>query len=141
MERGKGIFALWWQRSRRNRFLYATALPSPIIGQGFEILLYSPVAAQAVSPLSGEVRIIPSLSARGKLHYCTCCLCCYEFLSHTRFPRPATVLRLTRSWTSTKSRPISGVALSDDPQYIVQLIEKVITVSLETIKIVKGLPG
>jgi predicted helicase len=30
---------------------------------------------------------------------------------------------------------------SDDPQYIVRLIGKVITISLETMKIVKGLPG
>ena len=29
----------------------------------------------------------------------------------------------------------------DDPQYIVRLVGKVITVSLETVKIVKGLPG
>jgi predicted helicase len=29
----------------------------------------------------------------------------------------------------------------DDPEYIVRLIGKVITVSLETVKIVKGLPG
>ena len=28
----------------------------------------------------------------------------------------------------------------DDPQYILRLIGKVITVSLETVKIVKGLP-
>jgi len=30
---------------------------------------------------------------------------------------------------------------SDDPQYIVRLVGQVVTVSLETVKIVKGLPA
>ncbi len=29
---------------------------------------------------------------------------------------------------------------ADDPEYIVRLIKKVVTVSVETVKIVKGLP-
>ena len=29
----------------------------------------------------------------------------------------------------------------DDPQYIIRLVGKVITVSLETVKVVEGLPG
>jgi len=33
------------------------------------------------------------------------------------------------------------IRIVDDPQYIVRLIGKVITVSLETVKIVKELPG
>ena len=42
--------------------------------------------------------------------------------------------------TDTRSGIVNDPNRSDDPQYIVRLIGKVITVSLETMKVVKGLP-
>jgi len=33
------------------------------------------------------------------------------------------------------------MSVADDPQYIVRLIAQVITVSVETVKVVKTLPG
>ena len=42
--------------------------------------------------------------------------------------------------TDKRSGIVNDPNRSDDPQYIVRLIGKVITVSLETMKIVKGLP-
>ena len=42
--------------------------------------------------------------------------------------------------TDRRSGIVNDPNRSDDPQYIVRLIGKVITVSLETMKIVKGLP-
>jgi predicted helicase len=43
--------------------------------------------------------------------------------------------------TDKRSGIVNDPNRSDDLQYIVRLIGKVITVSLETMKIVKGLPG
>jgi predicted helicase len=45
-----------------------------------------------------------------------------------------------RGITNGLLRPRSGQARVDDPEYIVRLIKKVVTVSVETVKIVKGLP-
>ena len=42
--------------------------------------------------------------------------------------------------TDKRSGIVNDPNQPDDPQYIVRLIGKVITVSLETVKIVKGLP-
>jgi len=42
--------------------------------------------------------------------------------------------------TDQRSGIVNDPNRSDEPQYIVRLIGKVITVSLETMKVVKGLP-
>ena len=42
--------------------------------------------------------------------------------------------------TDKRSGIVNDPNRPDDPRYIVKLIQKVITVSLETMKIVKGLP-
>ncbi|HAO22870.1 MAG TPA: DNA helicase, partial [Desulfobacteraceae bacterium] len=43
--------------------------------------------------------------------------------------------------TDKRSGIVNDPNRADDPQYIVKLIGKVVTVSLETVKIVKELPG
>ncbi len=43
--------------------------------------------------------------------------------------------------TDKRSGIVNDPNRPDDPEYIVRLIGKVITVSLETVKIVKGLPA
>ena len=43
--------------------------------------------------------------------------------------------------TDKRSGIVNDPNRTDDPQYIVQLIGKVITVSLETVEIVEGLPA
>ncbi len=42
--------------------------------------------------------------------------------------------------TDKRSGIVNDPNQSDDPQYIVRLVGKVITVSLETVKVVEGLP-
>jgi predicted helicase len=43
--------------------------------------------------------------------------------------------------TDRRSGIVNDPNREDDPQYIVKLIKKVVTVSLETVDIVKGLPS
>ena len=43
--------------------------------------------------------------------------------------------------TDKRSGIVNDPNRADDPRYIVKLIGKVITVSLETVEIVEGLPG
>jgi predicted helicase len=43
--------------------------------------------------------------------------------------------------TDRRSGIVNDPNREDDPQYIVKLIKKVLTVSLETVEIVEGLPG
>ena len=43
--------------------------------------------------------------------------------------------------TDKRSGIVNDPNRADDPQYILRLIGKVISVSLETVKIVEGLPG
>ena len=43
--------------------------------------------------------------------------------------------------TDKRSGIVNDPNREDDPQYIVKLTGKVITVSLETVEIVEGLPG
>ena len=44
-------------------------------------------------------------------------------------------------WTDARSGITSDPNRQDDPQYIVRLVGQVIRVSVETVKIVKGLPA
>jgi predicted helicase len=43
--------------------------------------------------------------------------------------------------TDPRSGIVNDPNRPEDPQYIVRLVGKVITVSLETVKVVEGLPG
>ena len=43
--------------------------------------------------------------------------------------------------TARLSGPVNPNDWSDDPQYIIDLVKRIVTVSLETMKIVNGLPG
>jgi predicted helicase len=43
--------------------------------------------------------------------------------------------------TDKRSGIVNGPNREDDPQYIVRLVKQVVQVSVETVKIVKGLPG
>ena len=76
-----------------------------------------------------------------------------DFLTISGIPEKAFAYRLgTRSaleWIinqycvkiDKRSRIVNDPNRADDPQYIVKLIGKVITVSLETVKIIDGLSG
>lgn len=104
-------------------------------------------ALRAPSPPSRE-----RAGVRGRLHSVTCSIRYNDFLTLEGIPPEAFEYRLgNRSaleWVidqyqvSTNKR--SGITNApnhpDDPEYIVRLIGQVITVSLETVKVVQGLP-
>jgi hypothetical protein len=53
---------------------------------------------------------------------------------------PSRIIDQYRVKTDKRSGIVNDPNRADDPEYIVRLIQQVITVSVETVRIVKGLP-
>ena len=61
-------------------------------------------------------------------------------VDHSAKTEPTATVIYCRVKTDKRSRIVNDPNRADDPQYILRLLAKVISVSLETVKLVEGLP-